>query len=285
MPVKDETKVLEEINRNVEEKGFIVWLKEERLTVQPDVLAQFLDPALAKSYMMSRSGASGVVWGQSNVSPHSPDQQGHGLQPPERIRGHGCEDWNVQQQQSYFHYAIPASAKQDSVTGKLVFKSKIRYGNISLEKRDLKFLSPDHEFQGILCEMQRDFRKQYRYTDEVEVKIMFVPANDMHLVFYGDHGVEMANNDLLLLKTRVINGKISFCDSDVEFCFPNWTVPGYITESLKKKACNGTIIIISDEKGNLRTFVKRGTKEELIGLKDKAVTAICAPLSYKKSQK
>ena len=283
MPVEDEKKVLEEINRSVEKKGFIAWLKEGRLSVHRDVLAQFLTPPLAKSYMMSRSGALGVVRGQSNVSPHPLDQQGHEVQPPERIRGHGCEDWNVQQQQTYFHYEIPASAKQDSVTGKLVLKSKIRYGNISFEGRDIKFLSP--EFQGVPYEMQRELMKQYRYTDEVEVKIMFVPENNMLWVFYGDHGVEMANNDLLLLKTRVINGQISFYGSDVEFCCPNWTVPGYIAESLKKKACNGTLFIISGEKGNLRTVVKRRTKEELIGLKDKAVTAIFAPLSYKKSQK
>ena len=283
MPVKDEKKVLEEINHNVGKKGFIAWLKEGRLTVHPDVLAQFLDPSLDKSYMMSRSGASGAVRGQSNVSPHPLDQQGHGVQPPERIGGHGCEDWNVQQQQTYFHYEIPASVKQDSVTGKLVLKSKIRYGNISFEERDIKFLS--REFQGVPYEMQRDFMKQYRYTEQVEVKIMFVPKNNLLWVFYGDQGVEMANNDLLLLKTRVINGQISFCGSDVEFCYPNWTVPEYITDSLKKKACNGTLFVISDEKGNLRTVVQRGTKEKLIGWKDKAVTAICAPLSYKKSQK
>ena len=103
----------------------------------------------------------------------------------------------------------------------------------------------------------------------------------MLCVFYGDCGVEMANNELLLLKTRVINGKISFSGIDVEFCYPNWTVPGYITESLKNKACNGTLFIISDEKGNLRTVVQLGTKKKLIGLKDKAVTAICAQLSQK----
>lgn len=283
MPVTDEKKVLEEINRNVGKKGFIAWLKEGRLTVHPDVLAQFLDPALAMSYMMSRSGASGVVQGQSNVSPHTLDQQGHGVQPPERIPGHGCEDWNVQQQQTYFHHAIPASAKQDSVTAKLVLKSKIRYGNISFHERDIEFLSP--EFQRVPYEMQRDFMNQYRYTGEVEVKIMLVPETNMLWVFHGDYGVEMANNDLLLLKSRVINGEISSCGSDVEVCYPNWTVPGYITESLKKKACNGTLFIISDEKGNLRTVVQRGTKEKLIGLKDKAITAICAPFSYIKSQK
>lgn len=279
MPEKDQKIVNEQISRDVKEKGFIAWLKDGRLTVHPDVLAQVLNPALAKSYMMSQSGASGVVQGQSNVSPHTLDQQGHGVQPPERIPGYGCEDWNVQQQQTYFHYAIPASAKQDSVTGKLVLKSKIRNGTISFEERDLKFLSP--EFQGVSYEMQRELMKQYRYTDEVEVKIMFIPENNMLWVFYGDCGVEMANNELLLLKTRIINGKISFSGIDVEFCYPNWTVPGYITESLKSKACNGTLFIISDEKGNLRTVVQLGTKEKLIGLKDKAVTAICAPLSQK----
>lgn len=283
MPAKDERIIHEEIKRNVKEKGFIAWLIDGKLAVHTDVLAQFLNPALAMSYTIPQSSASRVVQGQPNVSPHTLEQKRHGVQPPETMTGYGCEDLNVQQQETCIHYSIPATSEQDSVTGKLVLKSKIRYGIISSEKRDVKFLSP--EFQGVLREMQRNFMEQYRYTDEAEVKIMFIPKSNVFWVFKSDYGVEMGDNDLLLLKTRVFNGKISFCGSDVEFWYPNWTVPEYITESLKKKSCNGTLFIISDDKGNLRTVVQRGTKETLMGWKDKAVTAICAPLSNKKSQK
>ena len=281
MPKKDEEKVLEEINRHVKEKGFIAWLKDGRLSVHPDVLAQCLNPTLAESYMMSQSSASGVVQGESNVSPHTLDQQGHGVQPPERMPGYGCEDLNVQQQQTYFRYTIPASAIQDSVTGKLVLKSKIRYGYISFAKKDVKFLSP--EFEEVLY--QQNFIEHFRNTAEVEVKIMFVPKNNIFWVLKSDWGVEMASNDLLLLKTRVINGKISFCGSDVEVCYPNWKVPEHITKSFENKAYNGTLFIISDEQGNLRSVVQHGTMDEVIGWKDRAFTAFFASLPNKKSQK
>lgn len=276
MPEKDEEKVLEEIDRHVKEKGFTVWLKDGRLTVHPDVLVQVLDPTLAESYMMSQSSASGVVQGQSNVSPNTLDQQVHGVQPPERF-----EHLNVQQQQTYFHYATPASAAQDSVTGKLVLKSKIRNGYISFQKKDVKFLRP--EFEGVLY--QNNFIEHFRNMPEVEVKIMFVPKNDIFWALKSDFGVEMASNDLLLLKTRVINGKISFCGSDVEVLYPYWKVPGYITESLENKACNGTLFVISDEKGNLRSVVQHGTMDKVIGWKDRAVTAFFASFPNKKSQK
>ena len=79
----------------------------------------------------------------------------------------------------------------------------------------------------------------------------------------------MADNDLILLKTRVRNGLVSFHDDDVEVRYPaDWRVPGGILEDLKRTASNGKLFIISDEKGNLRCTVKTAVKDTVVGVRD-----------------
>ena len=60
----------------------------------------------------------------------------------------------------------------------------------------------------------------------------------------------MGYNDLLLLKTRVIKGLVSFREDDVEFQYPGWKVRLFILEDLKRNSSTGRLFIISDEKGN-----------------------------------
>lgn len=81
---------------------------------------------------------------------------------------------------------------------------------------------------------------------------MSTASHKSQIVYVGDQGIEMADNDLLLLKTRVknINGMASFHEDDIEVRYPpDWQVPVYILEDLRRKAFNGKLFIISDEKG------------------------------------
>ena len=69
MSENDEEMVYQSICRAVKEneKGFIAWLKDGRLTVDTDVIAQFLNPASAMPYMMLPNSQRGEVQVQTNV--------------------------------------------------------------------------------------------------------------------------------------------------------------------------------------------------------------------------
>lgn len=74
-------------------------------------------------------------------------------------------------------------------------------------------------------------------------------------------GIQIADNEHLLLKTRVYKGVVSFDESDVHFRFGNWEIPQYIVESLKREYFEtpcGELYIVSDEKENLRCTLKVG---------------------------
>lgn len=65
----DEEMVYQSICRAVKEngKGLIARLKDGRLTVDADVVAQFLNPASARPYMMLPNSQRGEVQVQTNV--------------------------------------------------------------------------------------------------------------------------------------------------------------------------------------------------------------------------
>ena len=90
------------------------------------------------------------------------------------------------------------------------------------------------------------------------------PTTPSSVVYIGDQGTEMADNDLLLLKTRVNKGLVSFQEDDIEFLYPNWEVPTNIIEDLRSKKSNGKLFIISDEKGNLRCRVESSIKDNCL---------------------
>ena len=242
------------------DKGFIGWLKDGTLSVDTDVLGQVLNPALVKSFRMPPSAQ-----GETDIPLH---QRRHLEQPPERKPGHGLENENLQQQLESFPVAIPTySTKQNPLIGKLVLKSKLRYGRISFDRTDVKFLSA--EFKEIPEDIIQHLLRTHKHAQERRVKIMLVPSHNEQLVYVGDQEIEMANNDLLLLQTRVRNGVVSFHEDDIEVRYPaDWQVPEGILEDLKRKTSNGKLFIISDEKGNLRCTVKSAVKDTVVGVRD-----------------
>ena len=254
LPKKDEEIIHQTIHRKFEEtgKGSIAWLKNGRLTVDSDVLVQLLNPAFTMSCVVTPSSPGGVAQGQSSFPLHSFDRRRHVEQPTERKPGYGWENENLQQQRVSFPVAATSTynTKQNRMIGKLVLKSKLRYGNISFQPADLEFLS--EEFCEIAEDTAQGLLKTYKHIDERKLKIMSIASHKSQIVYVGDQGIEMADNDLLLLKTRVknINGMASFHEDDIEVRYPpDWQVPVYILEDLRRKAFNGKLFIISDEKG------------------------------------
>ena len=280
LPKDDEEIIHQKIYRTFEEKdkGFIAWLKNGSLTVDTDVLVQLLNPALVESFWMPQSAQGGT-----NIPSHSFDQRHHLEQPPERKPVYGLENENLQQQRESFPVAIPTNnTKQNRLIGKLVLKSKLRYGNISFQSADLKFLTP--EFQKIPEDIIQHLLQTNKHVQERSVKIMLVPSHHEQLVYVGDQEIEMNDNDLLLLKTRVIDGLVSFHEDDIEARYPaDWKVPVYILEDLKWRKSNGRLFIISDEKGNLKCRIKPEKKDRLAETRNKALAFFTSIMPTKES--
>ena len=70
----------------------------------------------------------------------------------------------------------------------------------------------------------------------------------------------MADNDLLLLKTRVRKGIVSFHEDELKSRYSGWNVPEYILKDLKRNASTGKLFIVSDEKGSLRCIIQSKAK-------------------------
>ena len=95
---------------------------------------------------------------------------------------------------------------------KLVLKSKLRNGKISFDSDDVVFLSP--EFLKIPGVVTQSLLETHRHTDEIQLRVISI-ENEL-LVYTGDQGIEMADNDLLLLKTRVRKSIVSFHEDDLK---------------------------------------------------------------------
>ena len=151
-----------------------------------------------------------------------------------------------------------AHTEHDPLKAKLVLKSKLHKGKVSFDPDDVVFLSP--EFLKIPDVVTQSLLETYRHTDEIQLRVISI-ENEL-FVYTGDQGIEMADNDLLLLKTRVRKGVVSFHEDDVKFRYSGWKVPEYILEDLKQNASTGKLFIVSDEKGSLRCIQSEQRKEK-----------------------
>ena len=260
LPEKDAQIIHQEISRALEEKGFVAWLKKGSLIVPTNVSAQGSNTALT---MMQQN----IVQKQTNVPSSSVDQKSHLFQPSERQFGYGLGNANMHQQQEFVSPVTP-SHTEHQLTGELLLKGKLRYGIISSEEADVAFKSP--KYDGVSEDIFQEMGQKLKSVEEIEVKVMFVPSLKQQVVYVGDQGIEMADNDLLVLSTRVKKGLVSFHEDDLRFRYPNWRVPDHILEDLKSKGSNGKLFLIFNEHGILRCKVKSGKLDRAITFKDKA---------------
>ena len=137
-----------------------------------------------------------------------------------------------------------------------MLKRKLRNCKISFDSDDVVFLSP--EFLNIPGVVTQSLLETYRHTDEIQLRVISV-ENEL-LVHSGDQGIEMADNDLLLIKTRVRKGIVSFHEDELKSRYSGWNVPEYILKDLKRNASTGKLFIVSDEKGSLRCIIQNKGK-------------------------
>jgi len=142
----------------------------------------------------------------------------------------------------------------------LLLNGIISYKPEHLQLRDPAFTVPDHIYQNLI--------QQYHDTPVTGVTI--VQGTDGTLRWPVDpklieisrsrcKGVQIANNETLMLKTSILYGQVSFRESDVHFRHGTWQIPQFIVELLREEywaTPSGLLYIISDDRGNLRQGVK-----------------------------
>ena len=115
-------------------------------------------------------------------------------------------------------------------------------------------------------EVEQDLLKQFGTTPNVEVKVV---SNQGVIKWFAEENSweakEMAQNEALVLKTRVRYGQVSMEKNDVQCRYPDWTLPECILQKIERghrDMPRGELNIISDEKGNLRFHVSYSREEE-----------------------
>jgi len=218
----DEATVMQTIERiiNKNGKGLLAYLKNGKLSVDPKVLVQCL---------MSTS--------------------------PESAPGAAAESFSSQLTNP------PNITSVESV----LLRTLLRYGRISYEPEDLQlwtpgFTVPDHINQSLLethgaypvtgVTIKSDKNGKLRYS--VDPKLIEVSRSRYE-------GIQIAENETLMVKTRIRNGLVSFQENDIHFRRAHWEIPQYIIDSLEAKYSStvyGVLYIFSNEKGELRCIVK-----------------------------
>jgi len=283
LPQKDK----EIVSRTIEEivirrrKGHFAWLKNGRLSVEPDVFVQWLmstsptpqpNPQtnpLRASQDKNRDAPGSAAESFSTCSGQSQSDPLQG-NPSDWEQGHWYNVPNMQQPtqqattktQQYHPPAVSVSA-EPVLLRSLLLNGIISYKPEHLQLRDPAFTVPDHIYQNLI--------QQYHDTPVTGVSI--VQTTDGTLRWSVDpklieisrsryKGVQIADNETLMLKTSILYGQVSFQESDVHFRHGTWQIPQYIVESLRKEYCatpSGLLYIISDDRENLRQVVKVGT--------------------------
>ena len=148
-----------------------------------------------------------------------------------------------------------------------MLRSLLRFGKISYQLEDLQLWDPTVTVPEYIVKIL--FQE---YHDTPVTGVTIVQRIDGTLRWSVDpqlinvsrsryRGIQIAGNETLMLKTRIIYGHISFQECDVHYRYGNWEVPPRIIDNLKEEYCgtrSGELYIISEDKGNLRSVVKIG---------------------------
>ena len=238
---EDENTVMQTIERIINKigKGFLARMKNGKLTVDPEVLVQCLRST-------SATPAPGFL--ERNID----------------APGATAETYSDQ-------LANPPIMNVESV----LLRTLLRYGRISYEPEDLQlwtpgFTVPDYINQSLLqthgaypvtgVTIMSDNNGKLRYS--VDPKLIEVSRSRYE-------GIKIAENETLMVKTRIRNGLVSFQEDDIHFRRGHWQVPQYIMDSLEANYSStvcGVLYIISNEKEELRCIVKPEKVKQMLNL-------------------
>jgi len=277
LPPEDEkiaTKAIEEkvIRR---EKGLIVWLKKGELSLGRGDLVKYLTSPTPQQNIQTNNlrtsqenNSCAPGSGADTYSPSSDQSQSYPLEsnPPDWKQGHWNNVLNMEQPtpqastatRSYHPLAVNVNEEP------VFLRSLLRYGRISYQVEDLQirdptFTVPDY-IDKILFQQYHD-TPVTGVTIERSIQGTLQWPVDPQLIKVSKSrykGINIADNETLMLKTRVRYGKVSFQESDVHFRHGTWQIPQNMIDSLKKEywaTPSGDLYIISDGREQLRMVV------------------------------
>ena len=272
---EDETTARQTIDHiiNKQGKGLVVCLTKGKLSVDYDVLVQLLTSPqqlnLSTDYQKTISDATGSA--AKSLSTHSGQSKSDPLKKGQSEWDPGREP-DTQQPTPQAAATVLQSVQYHppalNVTGEhvllrsLLFEGRISYLPGHLQLRDPTFTVPDY-INKILFQ---------QYHDTLETGVIIVrgidgrlrPSVNPKLIEVSKsmyEGIEIANNETLMLKTRILYGQVSFQESDVHFRHGTWQIPQSMVDNLKKEywaTPSGDLYIISDGGEVLRVVVKVG---------------------------
>ena len=262
-------------------KGFIARLTNGKLEVEPDILAQFLNPQMVpqkscpvESFPGQASVSSGFAYGsQQNDLAQGP---GYPLTRP-------LEENTTYGLQGPLPHQSGVKVYHTSKGEPIMLKSKLRHGSISYHPDHIitqrpGFKVPDYIAQSLL--------EDYHDTPEAEVEIVSDPADGKvfrwSVKAKGKEKNKKKQKGRLLFKSRVNDGLISYDRNDVKYCSDQeWRVPPYFADSLQRQKSSGMLSVFSDEEKNLFYEVEHTIIDTASEVKDKAAGFLKNP--FKKS--
>ena len=248
--------------KSYEEKVSIVELNKGKLSVNIDDLIKILRQLFEPNTQMNRPRGS-----------QEPDIRANSLTVHTHQFG---ERTNLPAEETIVEKGppnIPQLPSQSSVVypSILVLRGIFRRGKLSDELGDIHIRNLGIKIPDWIFE---DLSKKFSYTPEIGVRIIrhhngsFQWTTDKNLRRFSlKKEVQLFQDEILVLKTRVRNGEISFDENDVQFLRGDIYLPRHIIARLKTEFRGnpyGDLYVILDGFGQFRSVVKSGVMDRTV---------------------
>jgi len=279
-------------------KGIIVWMKHGSCAVETDVLAQMIvapgspfentsKPRTSYQDDFSRPRRTTHRADPDEADRHKQSGRGNSRLPqPQMYYGPDtrCSDRTLQQSQGFVPSQTSLSPAVTSFNanfnskGELILlKTRLCQGKISYEPKDVDILYPGYI---VPTDIERNLIEKHMHTSEAVVEIVEDPKNkkvrwsvvpkskgvfskeskEAYPAGSREHqdSISKATYETVMLETRVRYGEVSMKKNDLKFIYPEWFVPQYLIETLKREyhaTPDAKLVVISDVQRKLRFIV------------------------------
>jgi len=258
-------------------KGFVVWVKDNQIAVERDVLLQ-------------------MILGQTSpIVNTQPQSYSSGFAKPSNT-GQGATNFPtykqfVQKQQDVFQsqQAVPIEStvlssaagwvprKGEAVVLKArLFNGRISYGHAEIAHPEFKV--PEYVENSLFQEhfntpeavvkITSDQKGKLSWSVDPKSKSKTSQQGNLPSATEDEEPIRLADNETVVLETHLRYGQISMEKGDLRLLYKDWKTPEYLTHSLNRKYCSvpdGELYVISDETGKLRYRVLIGKKDKVLG--------------------
>ena len=272
-------------------KGFVVWLKDNQIAVESDVLLQMIlsRPVSSLNTQPQRSfsagdfspstNASNVTTGRKVQSPPGYHMTSHQLLERNDVPLRQEHTFNQLHQTLPKQTPDPPSDREyvPPVRGFVMLNTRLFSGSISYRQSDIEIFLPGFVVPD---ELKSTLQEKNLNTPEAMVKITWEGSDQLGFFVEPnskakdkeEKSLQLKENETVMLKTCVRYGRISMVEGDLEFIYPKWITPKFICDRLKDKYYTRPLVqlyVISDEKGDLRVQEVTKRMEKIIGVWDK----------------